>query len=176
VIVVKVGGSLFRHPHLAAGLRAYLECLAPSEVLLVPGGGPAAEAVRELDRLHRLGKEVSHWLAIAAMDVMGGVLRALVPGTRVVDCFAFAREDESRPDALPHSWDVTSDSIAARVATVLGAERLILLKSVNVPDGTRWDEAARRGWIDPHFPSTIKAAAFAVEIVNFRRHLESLHL
>ena len=45
MIVVKVGGSLFDHPRLASGLRAYLHSLAPQEVLLVPGGGPFAEAV-----------------------------------------------------------------------------------------------------------------------------------
>ena len=89
MIVVKVGGSLFDHPRLGVGLREYLGSLAPSEVLLVPGGGAAAEAVRELDRVHRLGEEASHWLAIAAMDVMGSVLRTLVPTVRVLECLGF---------------------------------------------------------------------------------------
>ena len=31
-------------------------------------------------------------------------------------------------DPLPHSWDVTSDSIAAWVASRIGARRLILIK------------------------------------------------
>ena len=31
-------------------------------------------------------------------------------------------------DPLPHSWDVTSDSISVWVATQVGAERLVLLK------------------------------------------------
>jgi aspartokinase-like uncharacterized kinase len=31
-------------------------------------------------------------------------------------------------DVLPHSWDVTSDSIAAFIAGALDAERLILIK------------------------------------------------
>jgi 5-(aminomethyl)-3-furanmethanol phosphate kinase len=174
VIVVKVGGSLFNHPRLGAGLRAYLDSLAPSEVVLIPGGGVIAEAVRGLDRVHELGKEASHWLAIGAMDLMGNVLRALVPGVRVLDCLAFAREDEARSGALPHSWDVTSDSIAARASEVLGAERLVLLKSVDVPDATSWDECVRHGWVDAHFPRVVERAAFAVEVVNFRRVLESL--
>jgi 5-(aminomethyl)-3-furanmethanol phosphate kinase len=174
VIVVKVGGSLFGHPQLAAGLRVYLESLAPSEVLLVPGGSAAADAVRELDLVHALGEEASHWLAIAAMDVMGGVLRALVPGVRVLDCLRFAREDESRPGSLPHSWDVTSDSIAARAAVVLCAEQLVLLKSADVPPGTLWEEAAARGWVDRYFPNAVAGAAFAMEVVNLRRALESL--
>ncbi len=46
MIVVKVGGSLFDHPALGPGLRDFLQTLAPNEVLLVPGGGPVADAVR----------------------------------------------------------------------------------------------------------------------------------
>ena len=67
--VVKVGGSLFDHPKLGAGLRAYLESLAPAEVLLVPGGGGVADAVRELDRVHALGGEAAHWLALRSLGV-----------------------------------------------------------------------------------------------------------
>ena len=34
-------------------------------------------------------------------------------------------------DALPASWEVTSDSIAAWVAAQIGAERLVLVKGVD---------------------------------------------
>jgi aspartokinase-like uncharacterized kinase len=173
VIVVKVGGSLFDSPRLGAGLRAYLDSLAPSEVLLVPGGGAAAKAVRELDRIHGLGEEASHWLAIRAMDVMGSTLRVLAPGVRVLDCLTFMQEDESRPGTLPHSWAVTSDSIAARAAVALCAERLVLLKSVDVPVETSWDEWARRGWVDSYFARVFENAHCAVELRNFRKVLTS---
>ena len=36
-------------------------------------------------------------------------------------------------DPLPHSWDITSDSIAAFIAGALGASELILLKPVDGP-------------------------------------------
>ena len=160
----------------------------------MPGGGAVAEVVRELDRIHGLGEEGAHWLAIQAMDVMGGALRALLdlderpglsrpssqhggdkPGrTQIHDCLAFARADEARAGALPHSWDVTSDSIAARAAVVFGARRLVLLKSVDGNDGTSWDEWAWHGWVDTHFPRVVRGAAFVVEVVNLRRMLDSL--
>jgi 5-(aminomethyl)-3-furanmethanol phosphate kinase len=176
MIVVKVGGSLFDHPKLGSGLRAFLKSLTPSRVLLVPGGGSVAEAVRDLDRIYALGEYASHWLALRAMDVMGGVLHALVndPSITVLDSFAFARDDGLRPGSLPHSWDVTSDSIAARAAMVFGAARLLLLKSVDVPKGTTWEEAAQRGWVDAHFPCVMEGVTFVVEIVNFRQVLESV--
>jgi hypothetical protein len=92
----------------------------------------------------------------------------------VLDCLAFAREDEARPGALPHLWGVTSDYIAARAAAVFGAERLVLLKSVDVPPGTTRAEAAERGWVDRFFPRAVAGAAYLVQTMNFRRVLDSL--
>ena len=48
-------------------------------------------------------------------------------------------------DPLPHSWDVTSDSIAAWVAGELGAARLLLIK----PPGARGPSL-----VDAHFQKT----------------------
>lgn len=209
MIVVKVGGSLYDSPGLGPALRAFVESLVPAEVLLVPGGGAAADAVRELDRTHALGEEAAHWLALRALSVTAAFLRALggplppppspgtrggvepiagtqaegeppavlgssLPmrwagkGTRVLDCFAFALEDESRPGALPHTWSVTTDSIAARAAVVFRAERLVLLKSVDVPPGAPWEQVAANGWVDEHFPRIAKTLPCPIDVVNFR--------
>jgi aspartokinase-like uncharacterized kinase len=179
VIVVKVGGSLFDHPRLGPGLRAYLESLAPNEVLIIPGGGDLAETVRKLDRLHGLGEEASHWLALQTMAVTRAFLARLIDlpafgrRVRIADAFAFAQDDEGNSGALPHSWDATSDSIAARMAVVFGAERLTLLKSIDIPPGTPWPNAAERGWVDPYFPQIIACTAIPVESVNFCRYLDS---
>ena len=194
MIVVKVGGSLYDHPRLGPGLRAFLGSLAPSPVLLVPGGGAFADAVRKLDAVHGLGEERSHWIALRAMSVAAEFLTRLLtnrgerpglsrpsggrsqdgrdkPGRshgQVFDAFRFAAED----DTLPHSWAVTSDSIAARAAVVYRAERLILLKSVDIPPGTPWVEAAANGWVDPHFPKLAADAPFPIATINFRRQLD----
>jgi hypothetical protein len=217
MIVVKVGGSLFDNPKLGPGLRAFVEALG-SDVLLVPGGGPVADAVRELDRVHGLGEEAAHWLALRALGVTGALLESLIAeptpptplpegkgekeppesdrssgareayraftplpfreggsgglGLSLLNPFTFAREDESRPGALPHTWSVTTDSIAARAAIVFRAERLVLLKSVDIPPGTSWQAAAANGWVDAHFPQIAQTLNCPVETVNFRRHLE----
>ncbi len=175
MIVVKVGGSLFDHPQLVPGLRGYLDSLAPSELLLVPGGGKVVDAVRELDRVHGLGEDLSHGLAVWALGVTAEFLIHTVargPRVTVLDCYQFTVDDEARPGALPHSWDVTSDSIAARAAIVFGVERLILLKSVDVPLGTPWGVAADRGWVDAHFPRAIATADFPIDVINFRQVLD----
>ncbi len=56
-------------------------------------------------------------------------------------------------DPLPASWDVTSDTIAARVALDLKACELILIKSAPLPPGTDRRAAARLGLVDPVFPA-----------------------
>jgi aspartokinase-like uncharacterized kinase len=172
VIVVKVGGSLFDAPALGPALRAYLSTLAPQPVLLVAGGGAVADAVRAFDRTHALGEAPAHWLALASLDVTAGLLERLVGGrARVLNCLAFAREDDARPGALPHTWAVTTDSIAARAAEVFGATRLVLLKSVDVPAGLSHAQAAERGFVDAHFPVVAARLRCPIELRNFRHEL-----
>ena len=107
-------------------------------LVVVPGVGAFADAVRRADRRFALGDSAAHWMAILAMDQYGYLLADLAPGSAVVRC-----RSELMPrrlnilapsawllgaDPLPHSWDVTSDSIAAWVARALGARRLMLVK------------------------------------------------
>src|SRR5262245_14108307 len=85
--------------------------------------------------------------------------------------YTFARADDARPDHLPHCWDVTSDSLAARAALVAGIDVLILLKSVSLLAGSSWTEAARVGVVDATFPHVMAAAGnrLSVRVVNFRQ-------
>ncbi|HZT83482.1 MAG TPA: hypothetical protein VFA26_24845 [Gemmataceae bacterium] len=185
-IVVKVGGSLFDLPDLGPRLRAWLAALPTPDVLLVPGGGPTADVIRDLDRCHRLGEEAAHWLALRALALNAHFLAAVLPGAvvtaslescgflvsrgavPVLDAHAFAHDDEGRPGCLPHTWDVTSDSLAARVALAAGARELVLLKSVSLPEPTDWAEEGRRGRVDPFFAGVAKALP-AVRAVNLRQ-------
>ena len=174
LVVVKVGGSLYDHPHLGPGLRRFLGELPADKVLVVAGGGPFADAVRELDRVHRLGESASHHLALRVLASAAGFLAHLVGETlrvRFLPAEQFLSEREQRGHPVPHTWAVTTDSIAALAAKVANA-RLILLKSLDIPPGTPWPEAAARGWVDDYFPSAVADAAFPIEAVNFRRWLD----
>jgi hypothetical protein len=59
------------------------------------------------------------------VDQPGAILDILAAGRIAV--LAPARWMRAA-DVLPHSWEVTSDSIAAFIAGALGAEQLILIK------------------------------------------------
>ena len=176
MIVVKVGGSLYNLSDLRAKLRRVLSDL-DAPCLVVPGGGPTADVVRAFDRDHGLGPNVAHWLALRACALNAWFLHSLLPTSEVVDhphaCpalgildpFAFASIDEGREGCLPHLWEATSDSVAARVAEVARAD-LVLLKSVDVEGD--WEWAAREGHVDPVFPGIVARSALRVRVVNLR--------
>ncbi len=75
---------------------------------------------------------------------------------------------------LPETWDCTSDSIAAYLAMLLGAEELVLLKST-LADGQpelvasreQFVQLADDGLVDRVFPAIAKNLAH-VRIVNLR--------
>lgn len=144
-IVLKIGGSL-GHCRDLSGLVSGLAKLGPRhKILVVPGGGVFADAIRDYDRRFGIDESASHWMAILAMDQYGHLLSSLIPNSEIVQGLADARKvlAEGRvpvlltynllfqTDALPRSWDVTSDTIAAWAAGLAGAQQLILLKSVD---------------------------------------------
>ncbi|MCW3024506.1 MAG: putative archaeal kinase, partial [Conexibacter sp.] len=69
--VVKVGGGLAREAGDGA-LRALCTRIAEAgarhPLLVVPGGGPFADMVREHDRRFGLRPRTAHWMAILAME------------------------------------------------------------------------------------------------------------
>ena len=109
-------------------------------LLVVPGGGSFADEVRRADRRFGLGDSAAHWMAILAMDQYGHLLARLAPGAALVRHPRGVKPGRLNillpsswlvdADPLPHSWDVTSDSIAAWVAGAAGARRLVLVKPV----------------------------------------------
>ncbi|HEV3143658.1 MAG TPA: hypothetical protein VGZ47_07235 [Gemmataceae bacterium] len=184
-VVVKVGGSLYDWPELSSRLAIFLATLRGANVLLVSGGGAAANVIRQFDQCHQIGEEDAHWLALHALALNARFLQKLLPGTQVVeglnaarscwrrgttpilDMYRFARSDEGRPDHLPHTWQSTSDSLAARTAVIAQAARLILLKSKDPPAGD-WIQAAKAGYVDEYFADAISAGSFPAEAINLR--------
>ena len=148
--VVKIGGGLLV---IAGALERVCDAVAVlarrERVVVVPGGGPLADAVRDLDRRIGLSADAAHWMAILAMDQYAHLLAERIAGGRLAEApgsITAALEAGEIPvlapsrwlraaDTLPHTWDATSDSVAAFVAGALDATRLDLVKPAEVGAG-----------------------------------------
>ncbi len=178
VIVLKLGGSLLDLADLPVRLRAMFKTLGNDRPLLVCGGGDAADLVRCWHKVHALDEEQSHWLAMESVRLNQRLLLTLLPELELVsnraaaesvwsrgrvpllDLMAFVGIEESQAEIgtqpLPHTWDVTSDSLAGWVAIRWPASRLVLLKSVELlARESDWSlqDAADAGLVDRHFPA-----------------------
>jgi len=160
ITVIKIGGGLIGVPTALDRVCALVSQIGRDRrVLVVPGGGPFAGLVREFDRSMRLSADTAHWMAILAMDQYAHVLVERIAGALLVEepgaileatkpagvaVLAPSRWMRSA-DVLPHSWEVTSDSIAAFIAGAVDAQRLVLIKPV----------ADSREPVDPFFATAL---------------------
>jgi aspartokinase-like uncharacterized kinase len=143
--LVRIGGSLMEGDQLARLCRELGRLGTRHRLLVVPGGGRFVDTVRAEDRRYKLGATTAHWMAVLGMDQYGLLLSDLIPGSCAVRGLEAARQAITRglvpvmlpfsllyaADPLPHTWEVTSDSIAAWIAAQAGICQLVLLKDVD---------------------------------------------
>jgi len=161
--VIKIGGGLSALPGALDAVCATVSGLGRTQrIVVVPGGGPFADQVRRFEASHGLSADAAHWMAILGMDQYAHVLAERIVGARMVEDPGAIEETIGKAgvavlapsrwmraaDALPHSWQATSDSVAAFVAGALDAARLILVKPASA-------EGARS--VDPCFRSVLPA-------------------
>lgn len=140
--VLKLGGSLMS---VALDLvRSLLDLTAEGySFLIIPGGGPMADLVRDIFYRHCVSQEAAHWMAVLAMEQYAyyladgtgvGLTRAIqrTDGLKILLPYQALLENDS---GICHSWDYTSDAIAALVALRLDAP---LIKATDV-DGVILD-------------------------------------
>lgn len=185
--VVKLGGSL------AGGSRlpGWLDLLADhggGRAVIVPGGGPFADAVRDAQQRWGFDDGRAHRMALLAMNQFGLLLAGLQPRLRALAEPAAIGEaldaghlpvwigaDRTLADpALEHSWRVTADSLALWLARRLDARGLILIKSAQ-PATIGAAGATRTGPTDETRASPqLVDAAFADAARGFGRPIHCL--
>ena len=163
---MKVGGGLLADAGRLETVLAAIGAAARSRrILIVPGGGPFADAVRATDRQLGLSQTAAHWMAVLAMDQFAHVIVATLDESVLVEnrseigeAFAARQVPVLAPsrwlrgaDPLPHSWDVTSDSIAAWVAGQVDARQLVLVKPAGVSALSVGSGFSRTDLVDPYF-------------------------
>lgn len=195
-VVVKVGGSLIREaPKLVDRLIKEFGSESqgtvpdkqnsgrmPFSILIVPGGGMFADAVRRADERFGLGDDAAHWMAVLGMEQYACYLQdksgakgtdsitELSPGVCILFPYRLLKEE----DPLPHSWDITSDTIAAWVAKQTGA---LFIKATDVDGIFREGKLSKEifapdfienfeGCIDPALPEFLLKNRMECVIIN----------
>ena len=137
--VVKLGGSYAFSRQLPAWLEALASCAG--RVVIVPGGGPFADVVRDAQAKMRFSDDTAHRMGLMAMSQFGCAVASLGKGYLLagsVDAIGHAVRARQVPvwsplpmaletAALPASWDVTADSLAAWLAARLGTPRVVFV-------------------------------------------------
>ena len=146
------------------------------KVLIVPGGSVFADTVRRVNA----SQEASHWMAVLAMEQYGyylgdGTGVKLIndlnfeEGARILLPYALMK----KRDELPHTWDVTSDTIAAWVALHTGAR---FIKATDV-DGVyingslrkevpAFELAGMETCVDAELPRFLTENRMSCEVIN----------
>jgi aspartokinase-like uncharacterized kinase len=160
--VVKLGGSLFRSDHLQGWLKLLAE---RDSLVVVPGGGPFADQVRDAQAIWQFNDVTAHAMALLAMEQFGQMLCGMQSGlvaastpTQIEDILERGETPVWMPSSMVlsdpgihQSWEVTSDSLAAWLCGKLEADNLLLVKSVRPDKGATSIEAlTEAGIIDGH--------------------------
>ena len=182
-VVIKLGGSYASSAQRDNWLDAIDSCAG--QAILVPGGGPFADAVRAAQRELGFDDSEAHHMALLAMEQYGRALASGRPRFKLassaeeihhvladggVPVWAPARMVLAAKN-LPESWDLTSDSLAAWLAGVLGVSRLLLVKQVAGSLACcSAAELAAAGIVDLLFPRFLGASGAEAYIAGPAHH------
>lgn len=177
-VVIKLGGSLSENDRIGGMLD--IVARASRRAVIVPGGGPFADTVRQSQEDLNFSDEAAHHMAILAMHQYAEVLMDLQPRLTGAESIAAIRavwrEGKlpiwlplkmcSGDGQIPADWSITSDGLAARLAERMRCSTLILVKSRRVDCGLTATQLARQGIVDTAFPRIAKRAGLTWSIIG----------
>lgn len=178
--VVKLGGSLLGSSELAHWLDIFAQ-FSDGRVVIVPGGGVFADAVRNAQKLSQINDNTAHQLAVRAMDQFGlllqGINSSLVTANTELEIAERGWQHRAivwlpshmvlADETIPQSWHVTSDSLAAWLAAKVQAKHLLIVKSVS-PSANIQDVSSlmQSGLVDMQFDAFITHQSFHTWIIG----------
>ena len=184
--VVKLGGSYAYSSALSAWLAAIAR--AAGRVVIVPGGGPFADAVRSAQPKMGFDAAAAHHMALMAMDQFGraliglnACLKTAATVTAIRQALRAGKVPVWSPTRMvtgakdvPCSWDVTADSLAAWLAHRIGAQRLLLVKHVDPADNSVSAQAlAADGIVDQAFIAFLRESGVEASIAGPGQHAQA---
>ncbi len=181
--VIKLGGSLLSDPTVLKQCLNHISTTVKDNkqsLVIVPGGGVFADLVRTTQNKWNFDDKVAHSMAILAMQQMACLLNGLQPS------FVFANSiteiqkislkgsviiwspciSELNAATINNNWDVTSDSLAAWLATQLDATELVLVKSANIPKKVDLQQMQEQGIVDKEFSRFSQETDYKITLIN----------
>jgi dihydroneopterin aldolase len=181
--VLKLGGSFALSPCLRDWIAAIAACAG--RIVVVPGGGPFADAVRTAQAQMGFDDRAAHRMGLLAMEQYACAIASLDGRLSLADSLETIRRslaDGKVPvwlparmvladAAIPSSWDVTSDSLAAWLAGRIGAQRLVLVKHVEAGENVmRAADLTARGVVDKAFADFLTMSRVPAFILRHEMH------
>ncbi|MFW9874676.1 MAG: hypothetical protein ACFFG0_16335 [Candidatus Thorarchaeota archaeon] len=147
IALIKIGGSILDDfENLNSTISQFSQLFEKDvigKIILIPGGGSFANFIRKAYSELKFTNELAHWMSIVSMNYNGIELGKKFPKLEVLEeynklkeigksffiflPYRFLKEN----DKLPHSWDVTSDSITLFLAKKLGLNECFLIKDID---------------------------------------------
>jgi aspartokinase-like uncharacterized kinase len=145
--LVKIGGKILEdRENLAFTIYQLNEIIKSNivrKIIIIPGGGSYANFIRKLDNKFKLGNDLAHFMAIYAMELNGRELNKRYTNLLCISRFKKLITTHNsiviflpytflvKHDEVPHSWEVTSDSISLFLAYKLGINLVLLIKDID---------------------------------------------
>ena len=177
---IKIGGSLYDSQNLIKWLLAIDEYSARN-IVIIPGGGPFADQVRQADEMHHLDQIHAHNMAVMSMQQYGTLLASLCPNmilanttdkihmawqkskTAIWEPYEMLRDECE----LDRSWDITSDSFSIWLANKLELKNLLLVKSSDdVLKEKNIERLSDKNCIDPYFCHYVNLSNINVHVLH----------
>lgn len=166
-------------------LKSWLDKLVKygdGKIVIVPGGGIFADAVRDAQVKTGVDDTTAHQMAVVAMDqyatLMTGLNSDLVMASSELEIAERGWQHRAvvwKPSKmvladkdLPTSWDLTSDSLAAWLASKLNAQHLLIVKSIPFGHIKKNDveNLTLDGVVDPYFGEYSTGKSFKSWLVS----------
>lgn len=185
MIVIKLGGSLTQSGAVVACLEGIEKNYQGTPVVIVPGGGGFADQVRLSQAIWQFDDITAHAMAILAMQQMALLFHGLKKHFLLANSVEAIREQWAvanvviwSPDVaeldragVPASWDITSDSLACWLATMLAADRLVVVKSTPIDPHMTWQALAQLQVVDKAFGEFAAKATHPIQIVGYKQFI-----
>ena len=135
--IIKIGGSWIKNANLKKLIKL-LANIKNQNLIIVPGGGIFADAVREASKLNNLSENKSHFLALKSTEIFGHMIKSFekrIHLTKSIDNFKeknlwLPSKILKNEQSFINNWESTSDSVATWLYSRITSRGLIIVKSV----------------------------------------------